>query len=380
MDLRNVVAGDPSPTGSGTLTIRRGIEVGHIFQLGTKYSESMKASVLDESGKPVLMPMGCYGIGITRIVAAAIEQNHDAAGIAWPEPLAPFQVVLVPLNMPKSERVRELAERLYAELTAAGIEVLFDDRDARPGVKFADAELLGIPHRLVVAERGIEAGTPRIPPAARHRQRRLAAGRRAPRACARGSACWLTRAPRCAAHARFTPWPVALLLTGGAGRARADQQRDPELRAIVERAVTEAACFPDEYEAEVWYKMMEPRLRRTVKDRDERILILKQVFCEAHRAGETRLPPGLVMAIIDVESRFNRWAVSNAGAVGLMQVMPFWPEQLGMRRYQLVRGRRKTSAWARRSSASTSSVSATTWRRRWRATTAASDAAGIPTW
>jgi prolyl-tRNA synthetase len=158
VDIRNVVAGDPSPTGGGHLTIRRGIEVGHIFQLGTRYSEALKATVLDEAGKPVLMAMGCYGIGVTRIVAAAIEQNHDAAGIVWPAPLAPFQVVLVPLNMPKSERVRELAERLYAELTAAGIEVLFDDRDARPGVKFADAELLGIPHRLVVAERGIDAG------------------------------------------------------------------------------------------------------------------------------------------------------------------------------------------------------------------------------
>lgn len=130
---------------------------------------------------------------------------------------------------------------------------------------------------------------------------------------------------------------LGLLLSGGAGVARADQQRDPELRSIVERAIAEAECFPDEYEAEVWYKMMEPRLRRAVQDRDERILILKQVFCEAHRAGEVRLPPGLVMAIIDVESRFNRWAVSPAGAVGLMQVMPFWPEQLGMRRYQLVR-------------------------------------------
>jgi prolyl-tRNA synthetase len=169
VDIRNVVAGDPSPTGGGRLSIRRGIEVGHIFQLGTRYSEAMKATVLDESGKPVMMSMGCYGIGVTRIVAAAIEQNHDAAGIAWPAPLAPFQVVLVPLNMPKSERVRELAERLYAELTAAGIEVLFDDRDARPGVKFADAELLGIPHRLVIAERGIDAGR------LEYRQRRAAA-------------------------------------------------------------------------------------------------------------------------------------------------------------------------------------------------------------
>jgi soluble lytic murein transglycosylase-like protein len=130
---------------------------------------------------------------------------------------------------------------------------------------------------------------------------------------------------------------LLLLACGWPAAARADQQRDPELRTIVQQAIAEAECFPDEFEAEVWYKMMEPRLRRAVKDRDERVLILKHVFCEAHRAGEARLPPGLVMAIIDVESRFNRWAVSSAGAVGLMQVMPFWPEELGMRRYQLVR-------------------------------------------
>jgi soluble lytic murein transglycosylase-like protein len=130
---------------------------------------------------------------------------------------------------------------------------------------------------------------------------------------------------------------LALLVAAWPAAARADQQRDPELRSVVQQAIAEAECFPDEFEAEVWYKMMEPRLRRAVPDRDERLLILKHVFCEAHRAGEARLPPGLVMALIDVESRFNRWAVSPAGAVGLMQVMPFWPEQLGMRRFQLVR-------------------------------------------
>ena len=157
-DLRNVVEGDPSPTGHGALRIVRGIEVGHIFQLGRKYSEAMQATVLDESGKSIEMFMGCYGIGITRIVAAAIEQNHDAAGICWPEPLAPFQVVIVPLNAAKSDRVRDTAEKLYAEFSAAGIEVLLDDRDARPGVKFADVELIGIPHRIVVGERGLEAG------------------------------------------------------------------------------------------------------------------------------------------------------------------------------------------------------------------------------
>src|SRR5579862_5459104 len=156
-DLRNVVAGDPSPLGGGRLQIVRGIEVGHIFQLGCKYSEPMRARVLDESGKEVPLLMGCYGIGVTRVVAAAIEQNHDERGIIWPEPIAPFQVVLVALNPQKSARVREVSDRLYAEFTAAGIEVLYDDRDARPGVKFADAELLGIPHRLVVSERGLEA-------------------------------------------------------------------------------------------------------------------------------------------------------------------------------------------------------------------------------
>jgi prolyl-tRNA synthetase len=157
-DLRNVVDGDPSPSGSGRLRIVRGIEVGHIFQLGRKYSEAMNATVLDESGRAVTMLMGCYGIGVTRIVAAAIEQNHDERGIIWPDPIAPFDVVLVPLNAHKSERVRSATEALYAALGAAGIEVLLDDRDARPGVKFADAELLGIPHRIVIGDRGLEAG------------------------------------------------------------------------------------------------------------------------------------------------------------------------------------------------------------------------------
>jgi prolyl-tRNA synthetase len=158
-DLRNVVLGDPSPSGHGRLSIVRGIEVGHIFQLGRKYSAAMNATVLDEAGSPVQMLMGCYGIGVTRIVAAAIEQNHDERGIIWPDPIAPFHVVLVPLNLDKSAAVRAAADALYALLTQAGIEVLYDDRDARPGVKFADAELLGIPHRIVIGERGLKAGT-----------------------------------------------------------------------------------------------------------------------------------------------------------------------------------------------------------------------------
>lgn len=158
VDIRNAVAGDPAPGGTGELSIARGIEVGHIFQLGDKYSSSMGATVQGPGGKSLVLSMGCYGIGVTRIVAAAIEQNHDDDGIIWPAPLAPFDVVLVPINMHRSDEVREAAEALYTELKDMGLAVLFDDRDARPGVKFADAELIGIPHRLVVSDRGLEAG------------------------------------------------------------------------------------------------------------------------------------------------------------------------------------------------------------------------------
>jgi prolyl-tRNA synthetase len=158
VDIRNVQPGDPSPTGRGTLKIARGIEVGHIFQLGQLYSAAMNASVLDEQGKALTMFMGCYGIGVTRVVAAAIEQNHDANGILWPEAIAPFQVILVPINYQKSARVQETADALYRDFNAAGIDVLLDDRDARPGVKFADSELLGIPHRIVIGDRTLAAG------------------------------------------------------------------------------------------------------------------------------------------------------------------------------------------------------------------------------
>ncbi len=157
-DLRNVVEGDPSPDGKGVLKIRRGIEVGHIFQLGNKYTQALNATVLNEQGKATVLQMGCYGIGVSRVVAAAIEQNHDEHGIIWPDAIAPFQVALVPMQMHKSPRVREYAEKLYNELTAAGIEVLFDDRNERPGVMFNDMELIGIPHRLVVGDRGLDKG------------------------------------------------------------------------------------------------------------------------------------------------------------------------------------------------------------------------------
>ena len=157
-DLRNVVEGDPSPDGKGTLQIKRGIEVGHIFQLGTKYSEALGCKVLGEDGKPFTVTMGCYGIGVTRVVASAIEQNFDDKGIIWPAAIAPFESAIVPMNAHKSPRTLEAAEALYAELQDAGYDVLLDDRNERPGVKFSDLELTGIPHRIVIGEKGLDAG------------------------------------------------------------------------------------------------------------------------------------------------------------------------------------------------------------------------------
>lgn len=157
-DIRNVLAGDPSPDGKGTLEICRGIEVGHIFQLRTKYSEALKCTFLDETGKQRAAEMGCYGIGVTRIVGAAIEQNHDERGIIFPAPIAPFQIAIIPIGYGKSEQVRSAADNLYAELASSGIDVLLDDRDGRPGVMFADIELIGIPHRIVIGERGLKDG------------------------------------------------------------------------------------------------------------------------------------------------------------------------------------------------------------------------------
>jgi prolyl-tRNA synthetase len=157
-DLRNVVAGDPSPDGQGVLAIQRGIEVGHVFQLGTRYSEDMKATYLDENGKPQLLQMGCYGIGVTRILGAAIEQNFDERGIVWPTAIAPFEVVLCPMGYDRSESVKAETDRLYAALQQAGVDVILDDRGERPGAMFADWELIGVPHRVVIGERGIKEG------------------------------------------------------------------------------------------------------------------------------------------------------------------------------------------------------------------------------
>lgn len=169
-DLRKVATGDPSPDGKGHLEVVRGIEVGHIFQLGTTYSEALKATVLDEEGANAVLSMGCYGIGVSRMVAAAIEQNHDERGIIWPAAIAPFQVVIIPINMKKSWRVAETAEKLYIDLQKAGVEVLFDDRKERPGVMFADAELIGIPHRIVVGEKKLDEN------AVEYKERKTAGG------------------------------------------------------------------------------------------------------------------------------------------------------------------------------------------------------------
>ncbi len=157
-DLRNIEPGDPSPDGSGELQILRGIEVGHIFQLGDKYSTAMNATVLDENGRDVVMSMGCYGIGVTRVAAAAIEQNNDDNGIIWPVPIAPFEVVIVPINMRRSDALKEAAGQLYSDLKSAGVDVLLDDRDSRPGVMFADMELIGIPMRIVISDKGLAKG------------------------------------------------------------------------------------------------------------------------------------------------------------------------------------------------------------------------------
>jgi prolyl-tRNA synthetase len=157
-DLRNVVAGDPSPDGLGRLSIQRGIEVGHVFYLGTKYSAAMNANFVDEDGKSKPIEMGCYGIGITRLPAAAIEQNHDDRGIVWPRPIAPFDVVITPLGYSRSENVRTAADRLYDQLLQSGIDVILDDRDERPGAMFADWELIGVPVRVTIGERGLKEG------------------------------------------------------------------------------------------------------------------------------------------------------------------------------------------------------------------------------
>ena len=282
--------------------------------------------------------MGCYGIGVTRIVAAAIEQNHDERGIIWPDPIAPFHVVPRSAQPDKSPRVRAAADALYDELSEAGIEVLYDDRDARPGVKFADAELLGIPHRIVVGERGLEAGT------LEYRHRRASESEDFPQ----HAALEFIRSRLQIAAPTGTAdgaWRCSWRSPGAARRSRCTARAAPAVprsairscEAVVQQAISQAQCFADQYDSAVWYTLMEPKLRRYVKDDTSGSRSCRPCTARRIAAARSVLPPGLVMAVLDVESGFDRWAVSNAGAVGLMQVMPFWPEQLGMRRYELTR-------------------------------------------
>jgi prolyl-tRNA synthetase len=320
-DIRNVVAGDPSPDGKGLLAIQRGIEVGHVFFLGTKYSEAMNATYLDETGKPKLMVMGCYGIGVTRLVGAAIEQGHDAKGIIFPAAIAPFQVVIVPMNYAKSEAVRKAAGDLLDELLKAGIDAILDDRDERAGSMFADWELIGVPHRVVVGERGLKEGKleykGRADAEASDDPRRGDAGLPEARA-ARLIARLVLAVCRGAAAA------------GGAGRRPAvrtagGQRAGQPAAAIADRASPEPQ-FPSIQEKVDWLTEMSARLSRRIPDREARLDLLKTVYYEAKRAG---LDPQMVLGLIQVESGFKKYAVSSAGARGYMQVMPFWIRLIG---------------------------------------------------
>ena len=331
VDIRNVVEGDPSPDGKGTLSIKRGVEVGHIFQLGQKYSKAMGATVLDEQGKAVVVTMGCYGIGISRIVAAAIEQNHDDSGIIWPAAIAPFQVALLPMNMHKSQRVRDAVDKLYNELTSAGLEVILDDRKERPGVMFADMELIGIPHRLVLGERGLDAGN--IEYKSRPGQ---------PSKCRKtgNSASEYRRIPQGKNHSddiksMLNRWKIQAfslictsmlaLLTSNASLAATQEHPDDDLRNLLEKTIGNSDSFEDRFDAEVWLMDMSNRLKSRVPDDNSRLTLLKNIHYEATKAG---LAPELVLAVINVESNFNRWAISHAGAQGLMQIMPFWLKEI----------------------------------------------------
>jgi hypothetical protein len=385
-DLRNIVPGDPSPSGKGTLSIARGIEVGHIFQLGRKYSESMGATVLDESGKAATLYMGCYGIGVTRVVAAAIEQNHDSRGIIWPDAIAPFQIVIVPINAPKSPAVRETAERIYAELLAAGVDVLLDDRDERPGVKFADTELIGIPHRVVVGDRGITAGK------LEYRHRRAEAAEEFPLADAVGfiaagsrplPANYATRAmalllPRAAALMIATLLIVSLPM-GALAAPAPEAQREPEVKNAVQHAIDQAECFEDRYDSAVWYKMMEPRLRKRVPDRDERMAIPQDRLLRSQPQQRSAAATGPRHGHHRHRKRLQslRGFIRGSGRDSCRSC-PSGRKTSACAVTSWSRSR-KTSAWVAPSCAPISSARTTTLRAHWHATTAAPVNAGIRT-
>ena len=316
-DIRNVVAGDASPDGKGVLEIKRGIEVGHIFQLGTKYSEAMKATVLDENGKERNMSMGCYGIGVSRIVAAAIEQNHDDNGIIWPEAIAPFQVAIVPINMHKSELVKETCEALYEKLSSAGYEVLFmDEAKARLGGMLADVELIGIPHRIVIGDRGLEGGTVEYRNRREPENQHIAMDKLDDFISENISNKYLISA-------------LLLLILSAPGHfalAAVTEVPEPSLVQALKTAASAAHSFDNAYDAEVWLVGKDRPLAKIIKDPQQRLNLLKLIHAEASLA---QLQPEIVLALIEVESRFDSYAVSSAGAMGMMQIMPFWKKEIG---------------------------------------------------
>ncbi len=291
-DIRNVVAGDPSPDGKGTLGLCRGIEVGHIFQLGTKYSEAMQATYLDENGQHQVMTMGCYGIGVSRIVGAAIEQGFDAKGIIFPLSIAPFQVAIVAIGFERSEEVRQAANKLYEQLQAAGLEVLLDDRGERPGVMFADMELIGIPHRITMGDRGLKEGVVEY------------------QARAGGEVQTVALAevvPSLRPHAPVDPIGIGLAAAGlviiePAG-AQIEEPLSASVRAGLQKAVSDSAPprFDVRFETEGqrWLAEMSRRLQKQIPDADFRRNFLIAVQYEAKRAG---LDPQLVLGLIQVES------------------------------------------------------------------------------
>jgi hypothetical protein len=291
--------------------------VGHIFQLRTKYAEALKCSFLDEGGQSRIMEMGCYGIGVTRIVGAAIEQGHDERGIIFPAAIAPFQVCIVPMAYAKSEAVRAAADALYAELTEAGIDVLLDDRNERPGVMFAEMELIGIPHRVVVGERGLAEGKLEYKGRVDSRVTDDRQGRDRP-------------VPEGATMRYLTALFAFLLPLAAHAGAQKYEPLSASVQAVLTRSISDRApprsSFQDSMDAIDWLTEMSRRLEKRIPDREARFEFLRAVHYEATRSG---LDPQLVLGLIQVESGFKKYAVSSAGARGFMQVMPFWVKVVG---------------------------------------------------
>ena len=290
------------PTATGTLEILRGIEVGHVFALGTVYSKAMGATYLDADGQSQVIEMGCYGIGVTRVVAAAIEQNHDERGIIWPEPMAPFAVAIAPIGYDRSEAVRALADRLHDELAAAGVEVLLDDRGERPGVMFADLELIGIPHRITIGDRGLKDGKRRVPGPARQRRRR-----RSPvdeiAALHQGKARRVTIRRHRLIGCRAGRGRMRSRRSSRTPGAQAEEQLAPSVVAGLSRAIADKpvpADYGNRGDVRAWLAEMSRRLAPRVPDERERRELLATVHYEARRAG---LDPQLVLGVIQVRER-----------------------------------------------------------------------------